>query len=219
MKFAAISAVLFATSTVAVSAFAHGPGRGPGHLDTNQDGKVTLAESRAAGAEFFKKLDTNGDGVVTQAEAEAARAKMGDKMKEHADERFAKKDTNKNGKLERSEVARMPDEKFKAIDTNKDGALSKEELKAGFAAHHGEHGAKGEGHDMFSAADTNKDGKLTAAEVQAAGDARFKKMDKNGDGVITKDEMPEHRGHGGKGDGKSACGPKKDGKTSSSRPA
>jgi Ca2+-binding EF-hand superfamily protein len=37
--------------------------------------------------------------------------------------------------------------------------------------------------------DENHDGQVTQAEFTAASEAFFKKLDKNGDGVITKDEM------------------------------
>jgi len=216
MKFAIIpAAALILVSSVAVSAFAHG-GHGPmANVDVNKDGKITQAESRTAAAAFFQKLDADGNGVITQAEAENARARMGDKGKEHAEACFTQKDANKNGKLERSEVSRMPDDKFKALDTNKDGALTKEEMKAGWAAKNGDRKAEGEadgkreGHDPFTRADTDKDDQVTKVEAQARADARFKKADKNSDGVLSGDEL--HRGRHG---GKSACGPKKNGKTS-----
>ncbi len=216
MKLAILpAAALVLVSTVAFSASANG-GHGPmARVDASEDGKITQAESRTAAAAFFQKLDSDGNGVITQAEADTARARRGDKGKEHAQARFSEKDANKNGKLERSEVSRMPDGKFKALDTNKDGALTQEEMMAGWAAKHGdrkaqrEGGGKREGHDPFTQADSNKDGQVTKIEAQAQADARFKKADKNGDGVLSGDEL-RHGRHGGK----SACGPKKDGKTS-----
>ena len=57
----------------------HGPGPRAGgpdrilQLDTNQDGKVTRQEARAAAVARFKALDTNKDGVVSGEEASKAR--------------------------------------------------------------------------------------------------------------------------------------------------
>jgi Ca2+-binding EF-hand superfamily protein len=46
--------------------------------------------------------------------------------------------------------------------------------------------------------DTDKDGKVTKAEFTAAEDKIFQKLDANGDGVITPDEMQAaHRHHHG----------------------
>jgi hypothetical protein len=50
---------------------------------------------------------------------------------------------------------------------------------------HGGHSGR-----MIESLDTNKDGNLTAEEARAGGDAQLKRMDRNGDGVITPDESP-----------------------------
>jgi len=43
------------------------------------------------------------------------------------------------------------------------------------------------------AADTNLDGRVSRAEFQEAADRRFKRLDHNGDGKITQDELPKTR--------------------------
>jgi hypothetical protein len=51
--------------------------------------------------------------------------------------------------------------------------------------------------DRFAAADSNGDNKVSRAEFIAMAEKRFAKMDKSGDGVLTKDEMRRrmHKGH------------------------
>ncbi len=51
--------------------------------------------------------------------------------------------------------------------------------------------------DRFAAADSNGDNKVSRAEFIAMAEKRFAKMDKSGDGVLTKDEMRrrKHKGH------------------------
>lgn len=43
---------------------------------------------------------------------------------------------------------------------------------------------------MMQQMDTDGDGSVSKAEFLAGAEARFTKMDKNGDGVLTKDDMP-----------------------------
>jgi Ca2+-binding EF-hand superfamily protein len=79
---------------------------------------------------------------------------------------------------------------FSRLDTNHDGAISKDEASAA---------ADARVDRMFANADTNHDGLITQDELRAAAqarraamkakfDARIKAADKNGDGVLSKDE-------------------------------
>jgi hypothetical protein len=74
---------------------------------------------------------------------------------------------------------------FEKIDANKDGKVTRDEMLTGITTH-------------FDQADTNKDGTLSDAEQKAAHEkrsaGRFAKEDKNGDGVLTQDELPAHFG-------------------------
>ena len=51
------------------------PGRGPAmpKMDTDGDGKVSLAEFTEMHAQMFKRMDKDADGVITLAEMQAAR--------------------------------------------------------------------------------------------------------------------------------------------------
>jgi Ca2+-binding EF-hand superfamily protein len=74
---------------------------------------------------------------------------------------------------------------FEKLDKNADGKVTRDEMLSGITAH-------------FDQADTNKDGTLSDAEQKAAHEKRsaerFSKEDKNGDGVLTQDELPAHFG-------------------------
>lgn len=61
-----------------------GKRRGPmARGDTDGDGKISRAESKAMGEAFFQKLDQDQNGVITKEEAKAAREAFGGKHKHH----------------------------------------------------------------------------------------------------------------------------------------
>lgn len=51
--------------------------------DTDGDGKISRAESKAMGDAFFQRLDQDQNGVVTKEEAKAARKAFGHKRRHH----------------------------------------------------------------------------------------------------------------------------------------
>jgi Ca2+-binding EF-hand superfamily protein len=154
-------------------------------LDSDGDGTVTVAELEAGFLARWTATDSNQDGKVTVDEFEAQSA-----ARER--ERFAKQDTNSNGLLERSEVSRMPDEVFTKLDTDGSGTLTQAELAAGRP----DHGGKGPGfggHGLRG--DTDNDGAVSKAEATAEAAKIAARMDADGDGKITQEELAS--GHGG----------------------
>jgi Ca2+-binding EF-hand superfamily protein len=196
----AVSAVLVSSAAFAGGGKHHGPGAFFDRFDTNQDGRITQAEARAAGAAHFAELDANKDGVLTPSEAAQGGQRM---MQRHAEERFTAKDANKDGRLSKEE-AQMPEARFAKLDANQDGFITKEEFqsaKAKKAEKHAKFAAR-----MFQKVDTDGNGKLSRAEAQAHTDALFQRLDANGDKVVTKEELKAAHGHWGKRHGGSERG-------------
>jgi Ca2+-binding EF-hand superfamily protein len=175
---------------------AGGKGRGAAEhfsqIDTNEDGKISLAELTAARETWLTKVDTNKDGVATPAELEAA-FQAG--RVAHLQKRFEREDINKNGQLERAET-RMPSAWFERADANGDGALTLAELSAakktaGAPQHDGARAGKGLRFDR------NGDGKVDREELRSMAAEQFARLDQNKDGSLTSDEFRMHgRGHG-----------------------
>src|SRR5690242_12650364 len=85
--------VLAAMTALSGAAFAHGGGHMFANLDTNTDGKVTLAAAEAGAQARFTTLDKNKDGVLSQ-------DGLGDgphRMMKHAD-------ANNDGKITLAEL-------------------------------------------------------------------------------------------------------------------
>ena len=140
------------SSALASVAFAHG-GHGPGHmrgelfdkLDTNKDGKVTLAEAKAGEKVRFASIDANKDGRLTTQELEAHHAAMRAQHEKNdpkaaagrADHKgrgahfFSKIDANGDGAIDATESAATAEKMFSRMDDNGDGVVTKDELGRG----------------------------------------------------------------------------------------
>lgn len=213
------TALILGTSVaVAASAFAGVALAGPGcdkggekagrgahfdPIDSNKDGKLSLAELTALRLSWLAKVDANKDGVATRAELDASRDAA---RKEHQQARFARDDANKDGRLTRDET-RMPSAWFESADANKDGALTLAELtqarerahadkRAGKTAKHAARKSKGKGKSRGLFFDQNGDGKVDSEELRQSAAHQFAKLDQNKDGSLTRDEFRPHRGHG-----------------------
>ncbi len=157
-------------------------------LDTNSDGVVTTAEFEAGLLTRWTNSDADKDGKVTADEFKA-------QFKQHAQERFTKLDANNDGVLERSEVAKMPDAIFTKIDADKSGTLSQAEMQNA----HPKRGPMGMHGDKWLPGDADRDGVVTKAEATAGAQDLAKKLDANGDGKLTKDELAHGHGFGPRG--------------------
>ena len=103
-------------------------------------------------------------------------------------------DTDGDGMISRAEFMAQADARFARMDKNGDGVITADEM-GGMAG-------RGPGGGLM-AADTNHDGKISRAEFTAQAAAHFAKLDANGDGQISPDEMKAvmermHEGMGGR---------------------
>ena len=101
-------------------------------------------------------------------------------------------DTNRDGKWSREEVAplirRFPEFQFEAVDTNKDGQLTQDELRAAIMRAAPRELSRA----LLRDADKNKDEKISKREFAAAfpdaPERAFQALDRNGDGVLSRED-------------------------------
>ncbi len=167
---------------------------------------------------FFKNMDTDGDGGISESEAGERWARLG------------KLDKDEDGKVTMAElrdgfagarpgagkpdgnrpVARKPDGD-KPKGDRPDGDKPKGDRPDGDKPKgdrpdsdrredgKGRPGGRPEGGEFFKNADKNNDGKLSEDEVPEQLWGRISQLDKNEDGSVSKEEMAAMRGPGGKG--------------------
>jgi len=144
-------------------------------------------------------------------------------------------DTNGDGVIDESEMKNAT-ASLKKLDKNGDGKLSDEELRpagmggrGGFGGQGGRQGGQGgqggDGGDFVARLmqnDKNGDGKLSKDELPERMQAMFGNLDKNSDGFLDKAELEaaiaQMRQQRGGGDGQRPPGEGGDGKTRQQRP-
>ncbi len=151
---AALALLGAVVASVAYAEKGHGDGMGDGMgdgggmllemfdaIDTDSDGKLSLAELAAHRLAEFTAADTNSDGALDAAEMEAHHtARMAAMMAEHAARMIENKDNDGNGTLSADEFGEGPgEEHFARLDSDNDGMISKEEAEAGMQ-HRKKHG-------------------------------------------------------------------------------
>ncbi|MFZ5670862.1 MAG: EF-hand domain-containing protein [Pseudomonadota bacterium] len=135
MRIISLAAVALALSAGPVLAQPAGP-----RADANGDGKVSLAEFKAARVGMMMRGDANKDGKLTKAELEAGAARMREAAAARGREApgggrgpgmmFTMMDANKDGFLTRPEIETMIERRFRRLDVNGDGSLSDAEMQA-----------------------------------------------------------------------------------------
>ena len=179
--YTAVAAFVAAISVVPVSGWAQGSESDAGppsfvqHFDQDGDGLVSADEFPGA-ADQFSQLDLNGDGYLDESEAPRQPPPPGPPV----EIMLAELDGDGDGQLSASEFPGPPDQ-FECLDTDGDGFLNAAELLAGRP----EPPLRG----GFDRDDTDQDGRVSQAEFSGPADL-FNQLDQNGDGYITRDELP-----------------------------
>jgi Ca2+-binding EF-hand superfamily protein len=169
--------------------------------DTNGDGQISAEEFKTAfpkaPQDRFAKLDRNKDGFLSKADRPEGQA-GGDAGPARHDmaAKLQKADANGDGKVTYEEAVAakpgLPRADFDRFDSNKDGVLDASDVHEAPAAQEGQHGGQ-----RLKAADTNNDGRVSWEEAQAAMPKltreRFNKLDRNGDGFISKDDRAQQQ--------------------------
>lgn len=99
-----------------------------------------------------------------------------------------KMDSDSDGKISSAEFQAAAAARFAAIDTQGAGKITAAQIAAAHGA-----GERGEKFADREVAKVGSDGTITKDQYLAAAQARFAKLDKNGDGFITADEVPAGR--------------------------
>jgi len=161
--------------------------------DDNNDGMVTLPEFLEAypdrTEDDFAKLDVNGDGVLTRADAPDAELEALQVLLQF----LAEADENEDGVVTYEELlAERPGltpQQYAGFDFNGDGVLSRDDLPVV------EEDPLARLTQLLVKADANGDRVVTFEELHAvapeATQEQFDKLDKNADGVITPQDLPE----------------------------
>lgn len=159
----------------------------------DKDGDKAISKEEAGERwERMSRLDTNGDGKVSFEEIAAGRPAGGESPGRpgpgkggEPGEMFKRADKNGDGKISKDEVPEQAWNYLSRLDTDGDGIITAEEAKAGRPDGAG----RGEPGEMLKRMDKNGDGNLSKDEVPAQTWERLGKFDKDNDGVVTKAEM------------------------------
>jgi Ca2+-binding EF-hand superfamily protein len=179
-----------------------------GRMDQNTDGKLTKEELGERG-QWLLQSDANSDGEITKEEYQAALARIRGQAARafNPEQMFARMDQNGDGKLQKDELRGPRGERFDELDGDKDGAISKEEFQAAGPLRGLLGGAPGglgrplSVEETFAQFDKDGDGKLAREELPERMAEFILRADTSGDGAVTKEELQAIRDRAGQSRG------------------
>jgi Ca2+-binding EF-hand superfamily protein len=150
-------------------------------FDSNHDSKVSLEEFKANAPETFRKMDSNHDGKVTKQER-VSYYKQQLRIKYRV--LWNKLDRNRDSKLSREEMPQKLRTSWMNADSNKDYLVSFDEFETWMVHQH-----------IKRQENSGKRGVkipqvMTLSQFLQFRETQFRLLDKNGDGVVTKNELP-----------------------------
>lgn len=161
--------------------------------DANHDGAVTFEELSALlpelTDEMFRRLDKNEDGVITLDDLSDSCVPIKEIL-----EALAQADANHDGAVTYAELKavlpQITEAQFHALDRNHDHVLTREDFPAPPPEHPYVRLMR-----LLMEADANDDHMVTLAELQALiptfTQYAFDYLDRNDDGVLTRDDLPK----------------------------
>jgi len=169
-------------------------------LDNAGNGYVTQDEFIAAAKIRFAKLDKKGDGKLTPDEFALGHgdrsASSAGKPAQFAQKRFDALDTNHDGVVTQNEFVAKAIADFRQFDVRGTGKVMASDIAASPKT---QERAARVAERIVKRLDTNGDGVVTLDEFLAAAKQRFARIDKNADGFIDAGEIGHrHWAHGGK---------------------
>ncbi len=154
-------------------------------MDSDSDGVISKVELRKA-IKALKTLDTDSDGSITLAEASVGGVPAGPGIPLGEDPQVAQimaNDKNGDGKLTPNEVPREMLPMLQGVDQNNDKAIDRAELSGAIANLRNQFGGGPWQNNAFGPAGGARN------DQQVTG--QFLQYDRNGDGKLTKDELPQ----------------------------
>ncbi len=192
------------------------PGGAIGRADANHDGKVSFDELRVLrprmNREQFDRIDTDADGFLTPADRPRTREPRSgqDQVRRQMLTELLSSDRDGDGAVTYEELAKakpgFPESTFRRLDADRDGRLTRSDLERP-GRREGRPRPPAEGDragrteerrrlmERLTNSDANGDGRITFEEARQGipgfSEERFRRMDRNGDGVLTPMDRPQ----------------------------
>ena len=189
-KYAAGGVLLALIATAALAADPAPAASPDAACPTGHRGDIDLSKVNARAAKAFESADANGDGKITQAEFLAAKPPHGRPGRAdgpgpgmHGGMGVSMGHHGPDGGPAPQEREAFQADLYKALDTDHNGQLSQAEFSKAWETAHTMMKTQ-----MFTKLDKNGDGVLTKDEFPPFV-AKMSMMDTNGDGTVTRDEM------------------------------